>query len=77
MSEDKNLKCKDCGEQFTFTVGEQEFYAQKGFENEPARCAPCRRTKKRERTAMNGAHFRDAQPYKSSSYRTGYDKEQY
>ena len=48
MFEDKTLKCKDCGEQFVFTTGEQEFYAQKGFQNEPARCAPCRRARKRD-----------------------------
>ena len=35
MYEDKTLVCKDCGEDFTFTAGEQEFYAEKGFQNEP------------------------------------------
>lgn len=38
MFEDKTLVCKDCGNEFTFTAGEQEFYAEKGFENEPSRC---------------------------------------
>lgn len=42
MYEDKILTCKDCGEEFTFTSGEQEFYAEKGFANEPQRCKPCR-----------------------------------
>ena len=32
--EDKKITCKDCGEEFIFTVGEQEFYKEKGFENE-------------------------------------------
>lgn len=45
--EDKKLTCKDCGKEFVFTVGEQEFYQSKGFENEPTRCADCRRAKKR------------------------------
>ena len=36
--QDKTLKCKDCGCDFIFTVGEQDFYAEKGFENEPVRC---------------------------------------
>lgn len=44
--EDKTLVCKDCGREFVWTVGEQEFYAQKGFENEPTRCPECRRANK-------------------------------
>ena len=43
---DKNLKCKDCGADFVFTVEEQEFYAQKGFQNEPQRCKQCRIARK-------------------------------
>ena len=35
MYEDKILRCKDCGNEFVFTAGEQEFYAEKGFVNEP------------------------------------------
>ena len=35
MFEDKTLKCKECGAEFVFTAGEQEFYAEKGFQNEP------------------------------------------
>ena len=38
MYEDKTLICKDCGAEFIFSAGEQEFYAEKGFENEPQRC---------------------------------------
>ena len=36
MYEDKTLVCKDCGKEFVFTAGEQEFYAERGFQNEPA-----------------------------------------
>ena len=43
---DKTLTCKDCGAEFVFTVGEQEFYIEKGFDNEPKRCLACRRAKK-------------------------------
>ena len=39
---DKTLTFKDCGAEFTFTAGEQAFYAEKGFENEPTRCKACR-----------------------------------
>ena len=42
MFEDKVLVCKDCGNEFVFTAGEQEFYAEKGFQNEPSRCKACR-----------------------------------
>ena len=42
MFEDKTLTCKDCGNDFVFTAGEQEFYAEKGFVNEPQRCKDCR-----------------------------------
>ena len=46
MYQDKTLVCKDCGQEFTFTAGEQEFYAEKGFQNEPARCKDCRMARK-------------------------------
>ena len=46
MYEDKTLVCKDCGEEFVFTAGEQEFYAEKGFHNEPQRCKACRDKRK-------------------------------
>ena len=39
MYEDKTLVCRDCGQEFVFTAGEQEFYAEKGFQNEPTRQA--------------------------------------
>ena len=42
MYTDKTLVCKECGQEFTFTAGEQEFYAEKGFEHEPQRCRDCR-----------------------------------
>lgn len=46
MYEDKTLVCQDCGEEFVFTAGEQEFYAEKGFTNEPKRCRNCRNARK-------------------------------
>ncbi len=46
MYEDKTLVCKDCGKEFIFTAGEQEFFAEKGFENEPQRCKECRDARK-------------------------------
>ena len=43
---DKTITCRDCGTEFVFTSGEQEFYAQKGFTNEPTRCPSCRQQRK-------------------------------
>ena len=44
--EDREMTCKDCSGPFTFTAGEQEFYAEKGFTNEPSRCTDCKNAKK-------------------------------
>ncbi|HBS58907.1 MAG TPA: zinc-binding protein [Firmicutes bacterium] len=45
---DKELTCKDCGQEFVFTAGEQQFYAEKGFENIPGRCPSCRSARKNQ-----------------------------
>jgi len=47
--QDKSLQCSDCGRQFTFTAGEQEFYSSRGLQNEPKRCPECRRARKTQR----------------------------
>ena len=39
---DKTLSCSDCSATFTFTADEQEAFAQRGYENTPKRCGPCR-----------------------------------
>ncbi|MGI5922190.1 MAG: zinc-ribbon domain containing protein [Syntrophomonadaceae bacterium] len=49
MFQDKTLVCKDCGREFLFSASEQDFYAEKGFENEPGRCLECRRAYKQQR----------------------------
>ena len=46
---DKTIVCKDCGKEFVFTEGEQAFYAEKGFTNEPVRCPDCRKARKQQR----------------------------
>lgn len=46
--QDQTLKCKDCGNDFVWTASEQEFYAQKGFQNSPQRCPACRQAKKQQ-----------------------------
>ena len=39
---DKVLKCAECSQEFVFTAGEQMFFADKGFKNEPKRCKDCK-----------------------------------
>ncbi|MDR0947369.1 MAG: zinc-ribbon domain containing protein [Ruminococcus sp.] len=46
MYQDETLVCKDCGNEFIFTAGEQEFFHDKGFQNKPQRCRDCRQAKK-------------------------------
>ena len=36
--QDKTLTCRDCGQEFVWTAGEQEFYASRGLQNPPSRC---------------------------------------
>jgi CxxC-x17-CxxC domain-containing protein len=46
---DQTLPCRDCGTNFTWTAGEQEFYTTKGLTNSPSRCPACRRSAKEAR----------------------------
>jgi CxxC-x17-CxxC domain-containing protein len=43
------LQCRDCGRDFVFTVGEQEFYASRGFTSHPTRCRDCQSAHKAAR----------------------------
>ncbi len=47
---DKSLQCADCGTSFTFSAEEQEFFAKKGYTNEPKRCPSCRETRRGQRS---------------------------
>ncbi len=62
MSADTTLTCRECGQAFTFTSGEQDFYASRGF-SEPSRCADCRAARKSQRDGG------------SSSYSGGYSSD--
>jgi len=53
---DKTLTCSDCGAEFTFTAGEQEFHESKGFTNEPRRCPNCRRARKGDSPRGGGGY---------------------
>jgi len=46
---DEKLTCTDCGNEFVFSAGEQEFFASKGFQNKPNRCPDCRAARKAQR----------------------------
>lgn len=54
----KMLTCKECGREFEFSAAEQEFYAEKGFQNEPGRCPECRAARKSERNGRSGGYGR-------------------
>jgi CxxC-x17-CxxC domain-containing protein len=53
--EDKTIKCVDCGEDFVFTVGEQEFYRQHGLTHAPTRCKHCRENRKTQKPGQHRA----------------------
>ena len=53
MNVDKTLTCADCGQEFTFTASEQDFYAERGF-TEPRRCGSCRAARKAQRGDRGG-----------------------
>jgi len=59
---DKVLKCSECGAEFVFTAGEQMFFADKGFKNEPKRCKSCKA--KRAEGGGGGGH---ASPMRSET----------
>jgi CxxC-x17-CxxC domain-containing protein len=48
MYEDQTLSCEDCGKEFVFSAGEQEFYAEKGLVNVPKRCPDCRKARRQK-----------------------------
>lgn len=55
---DKTLQCRECGREFVFSAGEQEFYAAKGLVNEPGRCPDCRAARRNRPTGGGGEYGR-------------------
>jgi hypothetical protein len=53
--QDKTIQCADCGIIFTFTAGQQEFFASKGLTNEPRRCPQCRKSRRQQRHGPSGS----------------------
>ena len=52
---DRDLTCQDCEETFVFTADDQSYHAEKGFTNEPKRCAACRQTRRGQRGGGGGS----------------------
>lgn len=50
---DRTLTCRDCGQEFVFTAGEQTFYAERSY-SEPTRCKPCRQARKAQQGTGGG-----------------------
>ncbi len=60
IMQDITLTCKDCGNEFVWTAGEQEFYQQKGLTNQPVRCPECRKKRKAARAAREASDNQQA-----------------
>ncbi|HEY8463626.1 MAG TPA: zinc-ribbon domain containing protein [Bacillota bacterium] len=77
MYQDKTKVCKDCDREFTFTASEQEFFASKGFTNEPGRCPACRAARKeqsgygRNRSSNGGYRNSGRQMYEATCQACG------
>jgi CxxC-x17-CxxC domain-containing protein len=67
---DRAMACLDCGQEFMFTAGEQEFYAQRGFTEAPKRCPSCRAARKAQRNAAGGGDGYSGGRNGGSSYST-------
>ncbi|MFC1969847.1 CxxC-x17-CxxC domain-containing protein [Chloroflexota bacterium] len=52
--QEKSIQCSDCGTDFAFSAEEQEFFASKGYTNDPKRCPSCRQARKTERFGSRG-----------------------
>ncbi len=64
MYQDRYLTCRDCGNEFVFSASEQEFFAEKGFTNDPGRCPGCRAARKTQnRRNVNGGYRQRRQMY--------------
>ena len=65
---DKTLTCRDCGREFAFTAGEQQFYQSRGLVNEPGRCPDCRRARKATQGGGGGGFGYQSGPDRSAAF---------
>ncbi|MFH1640260.1 MAG: zinc-ribbon domain containing protein [Chloroflexota bacterium] len=73
--QDKSIVCSDCGATFTFTAGEQDFFATKGYTNEPKRCPSCRAARKTTSRGGGGYSRSPRQMYPAVCAQCGKDTE--
>ncbi|NLJ61257.1 MAG: zinc-binding protein [Firmicutes bacterium] len=72
MYQDKTLVCRDCGREFNFSASEQDFFASKGYENEPSRCPACRSARRgQDRTERRGGRREDREMHSAVCARCG------
>ncbi|NNE99647.1 MAG: hypothetical protein HKN25_11565 [Pyrinomonadaceae bacterium] len=55
---DEHIICSDCDKEFVWSAGEQEFFRDKGLQNPPKRCKPCKKAKNARITALNSSDSR-------------------
>ena len=60
MYQDRLLTCRDCRDGFTFSAGEQTFFATKGLQNDPQRCPSCRAAAKQARSVSGPREYHAA-----------------
>ena len=66
MTGDLQLTCSDCGQEFTFTAADQDFFRERGY-SAPKRCKPCRQAKKNEQQGGgSGGGYGGGGGYRSS-----------
>jgi CxxC-x17-CxxC domain-containing protein len=66
MAEDQQLMCSDCGQAFTFSAEDQEFFRDRGYST-PKRCKPCRQAKKNEQSGSGGGGYQQRSSAQSTS----------
>ena len=59
MTQDLQLTCSDCGQEFTFSMEDQSYFRERGY-SEPKRCKQCRQAKKNEQ-AGGGSYRSESQ----------------
>ncbi len=67
---DRILKCSDCANDFIFTAGEQLFFLDRQFKNDPKRCKLCKAKRAGLGRAPDGAVAAAALPLSRTETRT-------
>jgi len=72
---DKTIQCSDCGADFVFSAEEQEFFASKGYTNEPKRCPSCRKARRTQSYGSGYGSRPERQMFPAVCARCGKDTE--